>query len=158
MAAWRARGRFAQHDVSVEVAPVWVDADETRMEQILGNLIDNALKYTPAGGEVRARVARQGDAAGLEVSDTRPGIAPDHLERIFDLFVQGDRALDRAQGGLGIGLTLVRALAELHGGSVQATSDGPGKGSSFSIRLPCVRGPESHPGVATPLQRSARPR
>jgi CheY-like chemotaxis protein len=94
------------------------------------------LKYTPAHGNVAIRVSDRGDAAVLEVADTGAGIPPSLLGRIFDLFVQGDRTLDRAQGGLGIGLTVVKALVELHGGQVWARSDGPVTGAVFTISLP----------------------
>ena len=140
MAAWRSARRFERHRVAADVArSVWVEADETRMEQVLGNLVGNALKYTPAGGEVRVRVTQDGDDAVLEVADTGPGIPPDLLGKVFEPFVQGDRALDRAQGGLGIGLTLVRALAGLHGGTAEAMS--VGTGSTFVVRVPAIPTP-----------------
>jgi PAS domain S-box-containing protein len=138
MSAWRAAGRFARHQVTLDVAAAWVEADETRMEQVVGNLVGNALKYTPPGGGVTVRVRGDGAWTVLEVADTGAGIPPNLGERIFELFVQGDRALDRAQGGLGIGLTLVRALVGLHGGTVEARSDGAGRGSLFVVRLPAV--------------------
>jgi signal transduction histidine kinase/ActR/RegA family two-component response regulator len=131
-------GRFAQRRVEIDAAPVWIDGDPTRIEQIATNLLANALTYTPAGGRVRVRVAREGDHALLEVSDDGRGIAPGDLERVFDLFYQADLTPDRATGGLGIGLTLVRRLVELHGGTVAARSDGKGKGASFSVRLPAM--------------------
>jgi CheY-like chemotaxis protein len=105
---------------------------------VVGNLVGNALKYTPPGGGVTVRVRGDGAWTVLEVADTGAGIPPNLGERIFELFVQGDRALDRAQGGLGIGLTLVRALVGLHGGTVEARSDGAGRGSLFVVRLPAV--------------------
>jgi signal transduction histidine kinase len=139
--AWRASGRFDRHEVEVHTEPAWIDADETRMEQVVGNLVGNALKYTPAGGQVRVRVRAHAECAVLEVTDTGVGIPPRLLPAVFDLFVQGDRALDRTQGGLGLGLTLVKALVGLHGGSVQATSDGPGRGTTFTARLPLIPPP-----------------
>jgi signal transduction histidine kinase/DNA-binding response OmpR family regulator len=117
-------------------------ADPTRLEQIVGNLLDNAAKYTEPGGEIRLVAERKGDAAILTVSDTGIGIPPNLLPRVFDLFAQGDCSLDRSQGGLGIGLTLVKRLVELHGGTIEAYSDGPQRGSTFSIRLPLVATPE----------------
>ena len=133
---WRSAGRFDEHQLSLETESVWVDGDETRLEQILSNLVGNALKYTPAPGTVSIRVSVRGDVAVLEVADTGVGIPPSLLERIFDLFVQGDRTLDRAEGGLGIGLTVVKVLVEMHGGRVGARSDGAGKGAVFTIWMP----------------------
>jgi CheY-like chemotaxis protein len=141
MGAWRAGGRFSRHQVSADVSSMWVDGDETRIEQVLENLVGNALKYTPPGGSVTVRLTRAGDAAVLEVSDTGAGIPTNLGDKIFGLFVQGERALDRAQGGLGIGLTLVKALVELQGGTVEARSEGPGRGSVFAVRLPLVPTP-----------------
>jgi signal transduction histidine kinase/CheY-like chemotaxis protein len=150
MSAWRAAGRFSRHQVSAEVSSVWIDADETRIEQVLGNLVGNSLKYTPAGGTVTIRLAQNEKAAVLEVVDTGAGIPSNLRDKMFDLFVQGDRPLDRAQGGLGIGLTLVKVLVGLHGGTVEAKSAGPGKGSVFTIRLPCVPVPAASRAIAPP--------
>jgi PAS domain S-box-containing protein len=152
MSAWRAAGRFARHEVALDLTPAWVEADETRMEQVVGNLVGNALKYTPAGGGVTVRVRADGAWAVLEVADTGAGIPPNLGERIFELFVQGDRPLDRAQGGLGIGLTLVKALVGLHGGTVEVRSDGAGRGSVFVVRLPAVPMPAEDPAPALPAK------
>jgi signal transduction histidine kinase len=141
VSVWRSAGRLDHHDVSVEVEAAWVVADETRMEQVLGNLIGNALKYTSTGGRVSIRVRQDAGTALVQVEDIGIGIPPHLLPTIFDLFVQGDRALDRAQGGLGIGLTLVKALAALHDGTVEAKSGGPGLGAVFTVRLPLVSAP-----------------
>jgi len=138
MSGWRAAGRFSRHEVGVEASEVWVSVDETRIEQILDNLLGNALKYTAAGGRVVVRVRPDDGTAVLEVADGGAGITSDFLDRMFELFVQGERPLDRAQGGLGIGLTLVKALVGLHGGEVQAASEGPGRGSVFTVRLPRI--------------------
>jgi CheY-like chemotaxis protein len=127
-----------------------VAADATRAEQIVMNLLANALKYTPAGGRIAIRTRRERGDAVLEVEDTGVGIDPALLPRIFDLFVQGDRGLDRATGGLGIGLTLVRQLVELHGGSIRAESEGAGRGSRFTVRLPGVSPPEVRLGERRP--------
>ena len=135
---WRSLGRLDRHRVSVDAAPAWVDADESRVEQVLSNLVGNALKYTPAQGRVVIRVFPERENAVLEVEDTGIGIPPNLLPKVFDLFVQGDRSLDRAEGGLGLGLTLVKTLVRMHGGMVEARSDGSGKGSIFTVRLPAV--------------------
>ncbi len=133
---FRATGRTGGYRINVDLAPNWVDGDPTRLEQIATNLIDNALKYTPAGGTIDITIGAESDDVLLCVRDTGVGIAPDLLPHVFDVFVQGSISLDRAQGGLGIGLSLVRRLVELHGGSVNATSSGAGEGSAFTIRLP----------------------
>src|SRR5262249_26859496 len=137
----RDAGRFAQHDVRVECVDAWIMADETRIEQIVANLVENAVKYTPAGGSISVRITRAGDEAVLEVDDTGRAIAPDLLPRVFDIFTQGERTLDRAQGGLGLGLTLVRRLVELHRGRIGAASAGVGKGATFTMHLPCIEAP-----------------
>jgi len=141
LAGWRSSGRFDRHHVSVDASPVWVEADETRLEQVFGNLLGNALKYTPAGGTISIRVGAEAGTAVLQVADTGIGIPPALVDRVFDLFVQGESTLDRAQGGLGLGLTLVRVLVERHGGTVEASSPGPGKGAAFTVRLPRVPTP-----------------
>ena len=128
----------ARHAITVHATPAWVSGDPTRLEQILTNLLANAVKYTPAGGQITVAIGREGDRAVVSVRDTGAGIRADLLPRVFDLFVQGDRSLERTAGGLGIGLTLVRQLVELHGGTVGATSDGPDRGSTFTIRLPAL--------------------
>jgi PAS domain S-box-containing protein len=148
VAGWRAAGRLDRHRVSVTAAPVWVDADETRIEQVLSNLLSNALKYTPAGGAVTIRVGAEGDTALLQVEDTGVGMPPALVDRVFDLFVQGERTLERAQGGLGIGLTLVKMLVELHGGAVEAQSAGHGRGAVFTVRLPRISRPSPGRAVA----------
>jgi two-component system, sensor histidine kinase len=133
---FRATGRTAGYDIGVQVAPAWVDGDATRLEQVATNLIDNALKYTPSGGRIAIGIAEDGEDIVLSVSDSGVGIAPDLLPHVFDVFVQGAISIDRSQGGLGIGLSLVRRLVELHGGSVSASSAGNSGGSTFEIRLP----------------------
>ena len=116
--------------------PLYARGDNTRLAQVLTNLIANASKYTPNGGMIDVGVERDGDFAVINVSDNGIGIAPELVPRMFDLFVQGDRALDRKEGGLGIGLTLVKRLVELHGGSVAAASGGLRQGSQFTVQLP----------------------
>jgi signal transduction histidine kinase len=110
--------------------------DPARFEQIFVNLLTNALKYTPTGGTVTIRLGRECDALRLSVHDTGIGIAPDQLRRIFDLFVQGPQVEGRAAGGLGVGLSMARLLAELHGGTIEAYSSGPGLGAEFVARIP----------------------
>src|SRR5207248_1753072 len=128
LATLRAAGVTERHDVAVDGRPVWVDGDTTRMDQIVTNLVSNALKFTPSGGTIRVWVGVEDDGAVLRVSDTGAGMSPELLPRIFDLFVQGDQPPERTSGGLGIGLTLVRQLVELHGGRVEARSAGAGQG------------------------------
>lgn len=129
-------GRADQHHIELHAVPAWVEADPTRIEQIVSNLVGNALKYTPAGGAIMIDVVHAGDAALLTVRDTGIGMPPELVGQVFDVFVQGSGSLDRSQGGLGIGLALVRQLATLHGGEVSAASAGPGQGSTFTVRLP----------------------
>ena len=137
--------------IEISVEPVWVDGDAVRLEQVLANIVTNAVKYTPAGGRIRVSLRGDDNDAVLSVEDTGFGIAPELLSSIFDMFVQGERTLDRAQGGLGIGLTLVRRLVELHGGIVTASSLGAGCGSTFTVRLPKVRETTATAGVAWSL-------
>ena len=118
-----------------------IEADTTRLEQILVNLLTNAAKYTPPGGRIQLIAGVEGADLVCRVRDNGVGISPELLPRIFDLFAQADRSLDRSEGGLGIGLTLVRSLAELHGGTITAASDGLDKGSEFTLRLPAALGP-----------------
>jgi signal transduction histidine kinase len=141
------------HTVSVDAAEVWVDGDPARLEQVVVNLLENALKYTPSGGAIRVLVAPEGHDAVLSIRDSGVGIGPELLPRVFDLFVQGDHSLDRSKGGLGIGLTLVRRLVAQHGGTVTVASEGTGKGSTFTVRLPAVSRPPK-PGAAAPAPRS----
>jgi len=140
--------------------PIWADADPTRVSQTVANLLNNAAKYTPEGGRVTLTVLSEGPHAVITVTDTGVGISQDVLPRVFDMFAQGSRTLNRAQGGLGIGLTLVRQFVEMHGGSVSARSEGEGRGSVFTVRLPVEQAlPEGAPrnGHAS-LQAGARKR
>lgn len=131
-----------EHRLTVTAEAAWIEGDLVRIEQIVNNIVGNATKYTPPGGAIRVSLKVDGANAVLCVEDDGYGIAPELLPRIFDLFVQGERTLDRAQGGLGIGLTLVRRLVELHGGTVSAFSEGPNRGSAFTVRFPCIAAPE----------------
>jgi signal transduction histidine kinase len=144
---FRTTGRSSDYDLVQDLAAGWVDGDATRLEQVASNLIDNALKYTPAGGRIEVRTWTENGDVVLCVSDNGVGIAADLLPQVFDVFVQGTNTLDRSQGGLGIGLSLVRRLAELHGGEVIADSKGPGAGSTFTMRLPRV---EHHVAIQSP--------
>jgi PAS domain S-box-containing protein len=130
--------RLRDHVVSVDAEPVWVDADGARIEQIITNLLSNSLKFTARGGAITVTVRREQDDAVLRVADQGAGISAELLPCVFDLFVQGELNLDRRLGGLGVGLSLVRRLVELHGGRVEAASDGPGRGSIFTVRLPAM--------------------
>ena len=133
-----AAGKTRDHAIRMKGESVWVDGDVTRIEQVVLNLVENALRYTPAGGSILLDAHRDGARAVFSVQDTGMGIHADLLPRIFDLFVQGDRGPDRAHGGLGIGLTLVKRLVELHEGTAEAASGGPGAGSTFVISLPAL--------------------
>ena len=131
-------GRCSHLKMSVALADTWVDGDETRLEQVIANLLDNACKYTARSGEVSVTLESVGGMAQLTVSDNGIGIAKELLPLVFDLFTQGKRSLDRAQGGLGLGLTVVRRLVDLHGGTIEARSEGAARGSMFILRLPEV--------------------
>jgi signal transduction histidine kinase/ActR/RegA family two-component response regulator len=150
-----ATGRARAHQLLLDAVPVWVDADPTRLEQVVTNLLDNALKYTPAGGQVTVQVGVDGEWAVLRVRDTGVGIAPALLPHVFDVFVQGDNSLERAKGGMGIGLSLVQRLVALHLGAVSARSGGPGTGSEFVVRLPATAHRQAAPAAA-PLRHQGR--
>jgi len=153
IAELRTAGRLAGHEVRLDLAPVWVHADEARVAQIVSNLVGNAVKYTPVGGQVLVSLRRDRDAAVLRVRDSGIGMSAELVGRVFDLFVQGERALDRGQGGLGIGLTLVKHLAELHGGKAFAASAGPGEGSTFTVALPATEPQPDRPAHRKPQER-----
>lgn len=129
-----------KHELSVTLSaePLWLQGDPTRLEQVLVNLLNNSAKYTDEGGHISVTAQQDGNEVVLRVRDTGIGIAPELLPRIFDLFTQADRTLDRSQGGLGIGLSLVKKLVELHGGTVTAHSGGLGQGSEFIVRIPAL--------------------
>ena len=148
-------GQGHSFSIALPAEPVWLDADGTRMAQVLANLLNNAAKYTPPGGNIRLLAETTPGGVEITVEDDGVGIPAAMLTRVFDLFAQVDRTLERSQGGLGIGLTLVKRLVEMHGGSVEARSGG--RGSAFVVRLPTVAGP---PPMAIPASRSSadRPR
>ncbi|MEO8352289.1 MAG: ATP-binding protein, partial [Chthoniobacteraceae bacterium] len=170
-AASLARSGISAHGQELEVAlpadPVWLSADATRLEQVFGNLLGNAYKYGGAGCNIwltagvavsslegqREQEPQKGPPREVivRVRDDGAGIEPEVLPRIFDLFVQATRALDREHGGLGIGLTLVRRLVTLHGGSIEARSEGPGRGSEFVVRLPILSEPPLPPAPPPPV-------
>ena len=127
--------------------PLYVDGDSARLVQCVVNVLVNAVKYTDNGGKICVETGIDGDSAIIRVTDTGIGISADLLPRVFDLFVQGDRTLDRSQGGLGIGLSVVQRLVELHGGQVTARSEGLGKGSLFELRLPAISKPRAPSGT-----------
>ncbi|MES2978395.1 MAG: ATP-binding protein [Pseudomonadota bacterium] len=141
----RATGRTAGYVMDINTEPAWVDGDATRLEQSISNLLVNALKFTAPGGTIGISVKAGADEAVLELKDTGVGISPELLPQVFDVFVQGPASQDRAQGGLGIGLALVRQLIGLHGGTVSAASPGPALGSTFTVRLPRIAQPEAAP-------------
>jgi len=135
-----------RHELTVTLPPepLWATADAARLAQVLANLLNNAAKYTEEGGRIGLTVAREGNEAVFRVRDTGVGIPADMLPRVFELFTQVDRSLDRSEGGLGIGLTLAHRLVEMHGGTVQAFSDGPGRGSEFVVRLAALPRAPAH--------------
>jgi two-component system CheB/CheR fusion protein len=125
-------------DVFLPEEGIRVEGDPNRLAQVVSNLLNNAAKYTPDGGRIRLSVDRDGDEALIRIKDDGEGISDEMLPRVFDLFSQARRSIDRSDGGLGIGLTLVKRLVEMHGGTVEAHSDGPGQGSELIVRLPLL--------------------
>jgi PAS domain S-box-containing protein len=149
-----------RHELSVSLPaePIWLYADSTRLEQVVVNLLNNAAKYTEEGGQIWLTIRQEGDEMVLRVRDTGVGIAPEVLPRVFDLFTQADRSLDRSQGGLGIGLALVQRLVEMHRGTAVAHSAGLGRGAEFIVRLPVLLSParQSPPDLTRPADLPAR--
>ncbi len=157
----RPRFAAAQQNLSVELSgeSLWVHADESRLEQVFVNLLTNAAKYTKMGGRIWLSGRREGNEVVIIVKDTGIGIVPEMLPRVFELFAQAERGLERTEGGLGIGLSLVRRIVELHEGSVTAYSEGSGQGSEFTVRLPaCESQKKSVPLEAPVIETSANPR
>ena len=136
--------------VSLETDGLAVEGDATRLEQVVVNLLTNAAKFTPPHGRIAVRTERRDDEAVLRICDDGIGLAAEMLPRVFDLFAQGDHGLDRGQGGLGVGLTVVKRLVELHGGRVEAHSDGPGTGAEFVVRLPAATTDEQSSAISPP--------
>ncbi len=141
-------------EIALPEEPLFLDADATRVSQVIGNVLHNAAKYTPEGGQIALAVRPDNGRAEVSIRDTGCGIPAEKLASIFEMFAQVDQTLDRSQGGLGIGLTLAKRLIEMHGGSIEAQSAGPGQGSEFVITLPTVPGDagsfETSPSTATP--------
>ena len=142
----------ARASVDLRLRSVFVDGDPERLQQVIANLVGNAIKFTPPAGQVRVRTFAEGCDAVLTVEDSGAGIAPDVLPRVFDLFQQGVQGRDRARGGLGVGLTIVRRIVEMHGGAVEARSEGEGRGSVFRVRLPST----AQPAIPAPQAAAAR--
>lgn len=146
-------------EILLERDPAWVDADGTRLAQVVGNLLGNALKFTPRGGHVAVGLRRDRHQVVLEVQDDGAGIAPSVREHLFQPFVQAPQTLDRTPGGLGLGLAMVKGLVELHGGTVEASSEGLGRGSRFTVRLPAVEVPAGAQTARQPsLARASLPK
>jgi signal transduction histidine kinase len=122
-------------DVGLSPGAPWVEADATRLSQVLGNLLHNAAKFTLAGGSVTVKVTASGGRAEVSVRDTGVGMEPGEVDRLFEPFAQAQQGLARTQGGLGLGLAVAKGLIELHGGSIEARSEGPGRGSEFIVNL-----------------------
>jgi two-component system, sensor histidine kinase len=137
-----ASGNINHGRIDLVSEPCWVNGDAVRLEQIVGNLLSNALKFSQGERNVSVFVGREGEDAVVRIADSGVGIPAEMLPKIFDLFVQAHHTIDRSRGGLGIGLTLVKRLAEMHGGTVHASSDGDGRGSTFTVRLPAVPAPQ----------------
>jgi PAS domain S-box-containing protein len=148
--------RGLELSIAIAPEPIRVDADPARLQQVLVNLLSNAAKYTEPGGRIDLTSERRGDEVVVRIRDTGIGIAPEMLPRIWDLFTQSDRALDRAQGGLGIGLTVARRLVELHGGRIEAFSEGLGAGAEFVVTLPAL--PAASEEVRPPVPPEPVPR
>ena len=153
--AARALYRSMDHELTVTMpdAPMQLSADPTRLAQVIGNLLNNASKFTDKGGHVWLTVEKEGNEAVIRVRDNGIGIAQEHIPGLWEMFAQVDTSLERSRGGLGIGLTLVKTLVEMHGGTVQAQSDGLARGSEFTVRLPILSNtalPASHTGVSEP--------
>ena len=134
-------------EMSLPAVPVHVRADSVRLAQLLSNIVSNAAKFTPVAGRIAIRVRASANLASVTVADSGIGMSPDLVPRVFDLFVQGEAGLDRRNGGLGVGLTLAKSLASLLGGTLTAASDGPGKGSEFTLALPTAT-PDEAPEAA----------
>jgi NO-binding membrane sensor protein with MHYT domain/CheY-like chemotaxis protein len=143
LSALKAAGKTSGRHVDYKGWSVWVNADRTRIEQVLSNLVSNAVKHTAEGGRIALRVTASGGEVVLTVADDGAGMDAETVARAFELFFQARREPDRGRGGLGIGLTLARRIVELHGGTIAAASDGPGRGATFTLRLPAIAAPRA---------------
>jgi CheY-like chemotaxis protein/two-component sensor histidine kinase len=142
-------------DVRLPAEPIYLDGDPVRLAQVLANLLNNAAKYMERGGHIWLAAERRDNTVRLSIRDTGVGIPADALASVFDMFTQVDRSLEKAHGGLGIGLTLVKQLVEMHGGSVEARSDGPGSGAEFIVHLPlAVSSASMHSSTADDTRRA----
>jgi signal transduction histidine kinase len=148
-------GRGHTLEIAIERGRLWLDVDPTRLEQVVQNLLSNAAKYTEENGRLWLKASNRLEEVVIEVRDAGIGIVPERLHEIFELFAQEDRSLERSQGGLGIGLTVVKKLVEMHGGSISAASEGIGQGSAFTIRLPAVQAPDSPTTGMSAFQQTA---
>jgi CheY-like chemotaxis protein/nitrogen-specific signal transduction histidine kinase len=140
-------------DVDADVEASWVEGDEVRLAQVFNNLLVNAIKFTPAGGKITVKARRVHDELEVDVSDSGIGIAAGDIDRVFDLFYQAPQSAERARGGLGLGLPIVKSLVQMHGGSVHAASAGPGQGTTVSVRLPVCAAPVHVRAEESPAQR-----
>lgn len=137
---WLQEAKITLHR-EIPLEPLWINGDRDRIQQVQVNLLRNAIKYTPAGGQVWYSMGREGDQAVIRVRDTGVGLPPEMLTKVFEPFVQLDETLDRSRGGIGVGLTLARSIVELHGGTIEAHSQGPGTGCEFVVHLPMLTSP-----------------
>ena len=151
----RASGRTAGRHLDFESSATWVDADRTRIEQLVSNLVSNAVQHTAPGGRITLRVGASDGVAELSVSDDGIGMDAETAARAFELFYQARQDSARKKGGLGVGLTLARRIAELHGGGIAVASDGPGRGATFTVRLPAIAAP--HPAEPAQADAALRP-
>lgn len=154
----QAAGRAEKHRLVYRGVPLWVRADRTRIEQVVTNLLTNALNNTPEGGRIAVQVGGDGEEALLTVADTGIGLDPDAAARVFELFFQANQDMQRSKGGLGIGLTLVQRIVEMHGGTVSVASEGPGKGATFAVRLPAIAQEQATDAVKSAATRAAQRR
>ncbi len=154
----RETGQLEHHKIGTDLTDVWVNGDSERLSQVVVNLLVNAAKYTPRGGNIWVRV-KGGVEAMIQVQDDGTGISAELLPHVFDLFARGEFGLQRSPGGLGIGLTLVQRITELHGGQAEVASDGPGHGSTFTVRLPSIAVPQGYESARDiKLHRGATPK
>lgn len=155
LAAFEARGATLRHQLTVNASSALIEADPTRVEQIIGNLVDNAVKYTPEGGSILVQVKTEGEVAIFSVADTGIGISAELLPKAFDVFVQG-KVINRIKGGLGIGLAVVNSLVKQHGATLTAESPGPGLGSTFTVHFPLLQQGKSNPALSQPYVASMK--